>query len=119
MMKAREYASFILQTGLEFGMTVYYISNLFCWTKEDAEKTSFTGIQIPQEDWVEIQACEVRRINIFPIIEGWNICYFPSAATAEQARQEFLEIIKIEDEDTRIAEFHNWYAERSSWKEII
>ena len=113
-MKAREYASFILQTGLEFDMTVYYISNLFCWTKEEAEKT-LVNKQIPQEDWVKIETCEVHMHNIFRIIEGWNVRYFSTAAAAEQARKEYLEIIKIEDEETRLNEYNNWIAERSSW----
>jgi len=114
MMKARGYASFILQTGLEFNMTVYCISSLFCWTKEEAEKT-LIGKQIPQEDWVEIEACEVHMHNIFRIIEGWNVRYFSTMAAAEQARKEFLEIIKIEDKEVRLNEYDNWIAERSSW----
>ena len=117
-MTAKQYASFILQTGLEFDMTVYYINNLFCWTKEEAERT-LVGRQIPQEDWVEIQACKVNRFNIFKIMEDWNTCYFPTAAAAEQAQKEFLEIIKIEDEEIRLNEYNNWVAERSSWKEAI
>lgn len=113
-MTAKQYASFILRTGLEFDMTVYCISNLFCWTKEEAEET-LVGRQIPQEDWVEIQACKVNRFNIFKIIEGWNIKYFPTQAAAEQARQEFLEIIKIEDKEIRLNEYNNWIAERGAW----
>ena len=53
--------------------------------------------------------------NIFKIIEEWNIKYFPSAAAAEQAQKEFLEIIKIEDKEVRLNEYDNWIAERSSW----
>jgi len=113
-MTAKQYASFILQTGLEFGMTVYCINNLFCWTKEEAEKT-LIGRQIPQEDWVEIQDYKVNRFNIFHTIEEWNICYFPTVAAAEQARKEFLEIIKIENEEARLKEYNNWIAERSGW----
>ena len=113
-MTAKQYASFILQTGLEFDMTVYSINNLFCWTKEEAEEI-LVGRQIPQEDWVEIQARKVNRFNIFKIIEDWNISNFPSMAAAEQARKEFLEIIKIEDEETRLNEYNNWVAERGSW----
>lgn len=111
-MTAKQYASFILLTGLEFGMTVYYLNGVFCLTTEEGK---MVGAEIPDPEWVIVSTRLVQRSSIFEIIENWNVKYFPSAAAAEQAQKEFLEIIKIEDKETRLKEYDNWIAERSSW----
>lgn len=113
-MTAKQYASFILQTGLEFDMTVYCLNHVLCWSEDEAAKTKINR-EVPDPEWVEAEPTTVSRHNIFQIIEGWNVEYFPNAATAEQARKEFLEIIKIEDKEVRIKEYDNWIAERSGW----
>jgi hypothetical protein len=112
-MTAKQYAIFILQTGLEFGMTVYHLNGVFCLTTEEGK---MVGAEIPDPDWVTVSTRLVQRSSIFEIIDNWNIKYFPSEATAEQARKEFLEIIKIEDKEVQLNEYDNWIAERSSWQ---
>jgi len=113
-MTAKQYASFILKTGLEFGMKIFHLNSVFCYTEDEAKNTMI-NTEIPEVNWVIIDTKIAQRSNIFRIIDDWNVRYFSTAAAAEQARKEFLEIIAIEDKETRLKEYDNWYAERSSW----
>ena len=113
-MKAKYYASFILQTGIEFNQHIYRIDPYpFLFSRDELKHTAHQSIH-PNVDKMEIAECSVFRGNIFEVIDDWNIRYFWRKEDAERALEEYKKIIAIEDETVRQNEYDNWCAERQS-----
>ena len=116
-MTAKIYAAFILQTGLEFNMAVWKIDPCypFLFREEDIVDCLHQDIS-PNLEIMKVRPWIVTRGNFTDVIDDWNVRYFPTAESAQQALEEYKNIIRIENEKTRHSEYDNWIAERSSWQ---
>lgn len=116
MISLNGYARFILHTGIEVGQTIYCIGPYYPFLYRPEElKDHLIGETNPPVDIMGTERWRVNYDNIFAIIDNWNIQYFPTEAIAQQALNEYKDILAIEDEETRYNEYDNWIAERSSW----